>query len=510
MNILDIARGMLFGYGVKIVQIAATLLVVPFILSVLGIERYGHIFAILSALGILTLVSDGLKLSFARSISQSINGGPEATSQCVGAGLKAMLLLASIVGLTAFLFRTPLLEMLGVPLRGEYLNSVLLAAGIVSVENGLFSFHAYLTARGRLDFLNALTAAEVLIRNGSFVLVFLHQPARADTYFAIFFLWSTLRYLIMASYAISTWREDFRGLSRGRIQDAWGAVSYSLPLTFDSLQHYLFQRFSIPLVNRFIGPAEAGLLALGINSISNNLAQVLFTVARPLLVPVAARLDLANMTPPNRHLLLRVDAMFALCVALTMIPLIVLMPAVIGVWLGEEYRELVLPAQILVSGTALNVSFNIRRSLLIGQGYGGAIVRTSFILTLLAALAFAWALFEARSWVYITAVIASFSALTSVLAVGIVFERHLLRPESVSTRGTLRRTIAWVLAISIAILMGRYTPDHLTWNLLVLALASAGSVLLIAHLLVVPVQEVVATLQKLRKGARRSLFVEPS
>jgi O-antigen/teichoic acid export membrane protein len=261
-------------------------------------------------------------------------------------------------------------------------------------------------------------------------------------------------------------------------------------------------------VNRFIGPAEAGLLALGINTISGSLAQVLFTVARPLLVPIAARLDLENMNQSKRSLLLRVDATFALCVALTMIPLIALMPTVIGVWLGGDYDAMILPSQILVAGTAFTAGFNIRRSLLVGQGKGVAIVKVSLGLMLLAVGVFAWALVGARDWVLVTAVIAGFSALTSVLAVGLVFERHLLIPEARQARGTLRRTVAWSLAIVNAMLVSRMAPSGLSVDLLIPAIGSVLGVLVVAHLLVIPARDLISTLRTLKGGARRSLFAD--
>ncbi len=508
MNILDMVRGMLFGYGLKTIQIAATLLVVPYLLSMLGIDRYGRIFAIVSAVGLLSLVSDGLKLSFSRSISRAIPRGPDATGRHLGAGLKAMLLVAIVFVAGATYFARPMLDLLGVPWAPEYGNSVLLAAGIVALENGFFAFHAYLTARGRLDFLNAMAGVEVIARNAGFVLYFMSHPARADAYFAIWFASSAIRVAATAAYAIWNHPADFRAVLEGRMGEAWSAVTYSLPLTLDSLQHYIFQRFSIPLVNRFIGPAEAGLLALGINTISGNLAQVLFTVARPLLVPVAARLDLDRMAASKKTLLLRVDAIFAVCVAVTMVPLIALMPTIIGFWLGADYEQLVLPAQILVAGTTIAVSFNIRRSMLIGQGKGVAIVKVSICLLPFALAAFGWSLIVAKNWVYVALVIASFSAVSTVCAVGLVFERTLLVPAARIERGTLRRTLAWSIAIASAIYVSHFAPTTLTPSLVLPAFGALAIVGILTHLLVISAEHFLSTLRRLKGGARLSLFAD--
>lgn len=508
MNLVDLMRGMFFGYGLKLLQIAATLVVVPFILDELGLDRYGRIFVVMSVLGVTTIATDGLKLSFARTISQSIADGPAATARFMGAGLKAMLLVTVGVAVAAMLVRVPALELLGVPVEPEYVVAWSLAGWVVVVDSGLFSFHAYLTARGRLDLINALTGVEVILRNLAFVIVFMNFPPDAGVYLAIFLTGSFLRYGAMIVYSIRRWPQDFSGMSEGRLRDSWAAVSYSLPLTLDSVQHYAFQRFSIPLVNRFIGPAEAGLLALGINTISNNLAQVLFTVARPLLVPIAARLDLETMASSTRRLLLSVDALFAVCVASTMVPLIAVMPTVIGTWLGPDYDVLSFPAQILVAGTTVNVSYNVRRSLLIGQGFGAAIARVSVALSVLSAGCLAWALLSAGDWVYVTLVIAAFSALTSTLAVGLVFERRLLRPEAVQERGALRRTLAWCVAIGAAIGLSRFAPAALEPSLLIPATGSIAVVVLATHFLVIPIPRILETVAKLRGNARRSLFAD--
>jgi O-antigen/teichoic acid export membrane protein len=501
---------MAVGYGLRVVQIAATLIVVPFLLreDAIGIERYGQIFAILSALGVVSLILDGLKVSYSRSISASLAEGSAATSLFIGAGIKAMMGVSLAVAIAVLVWRRAFLGALGIPADADFLGAMWWAAAFVVFDNGLFSVHAHLTARGRLDLLNGLIAIEVVLRNLAFFAWFTARPATAAAYMAIFAGGLGLRYFIIVLFAVWHWPDDFRGWWRGRVGDTWGAVRYSLPVSVVTAQYFVFQRLTIPLVGRFIGPAEAGLLALGLNTISSNLAQILFTVARPVLVPIAARLDFATMTTSTRRLLLHVDSLYVCGVVAVTVPLVAVMPTLIGVWLGPDYEKLVLPAQILVAGTTFQVAFNVQRSILIGQGLAAHIARGSIVVTVLSMLGLAWSVLVARDWVAVTLVIGLYGLASTILPVGRIFERRLLAPEALKARHTLRISLACASALALAAALSLFSPARLHGLAAAILVVSLGAVVTIGHLVVIPASDALRTVQRLRSSARRSLFGE--
>ena len=128
----------------------------------------------------------------------------------------------------------------------------------------------------------------------------------------------------------------------------------------------------------------------------------------------------------------------------------------------------------------------------------------------LSLVAMGWALGVAREWIWVTVVIAVFSAVSSFLAVGLVFERVLLTPESTRSRGALRRAITGGAGGALAIYVSQWAPRELAFGVVPLMGATFAFVLVMAHVVMIPARDVVDTLARLKKGARKSLFAAPS
>jgi O-antigen/teichoic acid export membrane protein len=273
-----------------------------------------------------------------------------------------------------------------------------------------------------------------------------------------------------------------------------------------SINFFVFQRLSIPLTARFIGPAEAGLLSLGINTIANNLSQVLFNVARPILIPVASRIRFDRLSASRASLLLNVDAIYSITVGLVTVPIIASLPTLIGVWLGGEHDELVLPAQILVAGAALNVAFNVRRALMVGQGLAGPLARASLLCGAIGLVGLYWALIVQPSWPAIAGVVAVVGGTSSAIGAGIAFDRAALLPGTRSAQRGLRTIGVLLVSIAAAFAASRFAPTGLDPTMVFPPIVGAATILLMGHVALIPLATVFDTLKRLRAGAERPLF----
>lgn len=509
MNLVTLIRGILSGYALRLIQILASLLVVPFLLQdhILGIETYGRCVAITAALSFLNVVTDGLRVSYSRSIAKALSDSETRVADCVGSGLKVMVLFVALASAALLAGRSHLLSLLGVPVTDEWLAAIAFAIAFVLVENLLYVFESYVLARGRLDFVNQVLAAEVILRNLAYVVLFSHAGGSAVSYMGILSLGSVARCLVFTLYATRRHPNDFDGMWRAPMRGASEVIRYSLSLSAASLHFFIFQRLSIPLVNRFVGAAEAGLLAIALNTIALNASQVLFSVVRPILVPIASRIDLGALSERRRQLIHQVDCLYAASVGLVMAPLVAALPAVVVLWLGEEYDELVFPAQFLVSAAALQVSFNLRRAFLVGQGEAPVLARISLALTAVALVALVFSVGWLASWVAVAITIGTLTALSGAVTSGLVFERRMLRPQDPGQGQTLRRIVALGAALGFGWWLSGKVGASVLWAA-VGAGVTATVMLVAAHLLVLPLPSSIRLLRRIRGGARASLFPE--
>ena len=507
MKVADIARGMITGYGLRLLQMVASLIVVPFLLrdDVLGIDNYGRIFSILGALSFVSLLTDGMKASFARSIAQSMSHEDISTGRRIGSAVKLMTTICVVLGVVLLTGHVWLLELLSIPVEADYRMGAALAICAVVFENLLFIFSSLLTARGRMDVLNAILGVEVIVRNGAFLVWFSIADASLTGYFTIFFAGIAARLIVLVAFSLSTWPRDFEGFWSSKIADSADAVRYSFSLSMVSVNYFIFQRLSIPLTARFIGPAEAGLLAIALGTIANNLSQVLFNVARPLLVPVASRIDFGSISASRSRLLLGIDGAYSLLVVLVTVSIIASMPTLIGLWLGVERLDLVLPAQILVAGACVQVGFNVRRAFLVGQGRARMLARVSIACGAVGLFGLAWALGVSSQWLSVAVVVAAVSGAASAIGAGLGFDASGLLPESARSRRGWRILGTMAVGIAAGFWSSRWAPTGISPMAVVPPLVTLTVAMAASQWLLIGVGEVREVFVRLRAGADRSV-----
>lgn len=507
MNLVDLMRGIASGYVVRLLQILATVLVIPFLLrqDVLGIENYGGCVSMIAAFGLISMVTDGLRVSYSRSIAQAISASPAAIAVSVGSGLKVMLLLLASLALALFAIRGWLLGILGLPATDEWRLALALAAAAALAENLFHLFQSYALARGRLDVVNGVVAGEVILRNMLFVGIFSSVVASPSIYMAIVAGAVLLRGFCFVGFALWRFPGDFKGLLAAPMKESMDALRYSVAVSGASLQFFVIQRMSIPLVNRFVGSAEAGLLAIALNTITNNASQVLFSVVRPILVPIASRFRYNDLSTSARRVLHEVDCLYAFIVALVMVPLVAVLPSIIELWLGADFEQMAMPAQILVAGAAVQVSFNVRRSVLIGQGKARTVAQISVVIAVLAALGLLWATAWAESWQWAAFVIACSAAMNGLIAHGWVFESGLLSGDSPGVGATWRRMLGVAIGLACAIGIGWATPLS-SWMAIPAFVAAFALMVGFGHMLLIQIGDVVGLIKRMRASSHRSFF----
>jgi len=506
LNLIDLLRGVLTGYVVRFLQVLASLLVVPFLLrdDVLGIETYGRIFSILASLGLVNMLTDGLRVSYSRSIAQALDSPDERVAECVGSGIKAMMLLVASVGIILVWIRPAILGFLEIPVTRDWMTAIALAIAQTLIGNLLYIFQSYALARGRLDFVNQVSMVEVIARNAAIIGIFMFFEASATGYMAILTIGVLGRYLSFAVYGFLNHPEDFRGMFGARIENSLTVIRYSFAISAASFQYFVLYRLSIPLVNRWIGSEEAGLLAIALNTIASNASQVLFSVVRPILVPLTARLDFRGLSPERRRILHELDALYSIFVIIFMAPLISAMPLLISLWLGTSYSQLVVPAQVLVAGSAIQVGFNIRRAMLVGQGYAASIARISMILVPISALGLVSAAVWLSHWHAVAFVGAGFTALNAILAHGLVYERRFMALGD--ARGDLFRVVvSMLLCLVIAGSLSLWVGDSIRVALIV-GLLTLVVVIAVSHFLILPIPRAMFLFKRLRRSAHTPLF----
>lgn len=507
MRVVDIARGMLTGYGLRLLQIFATLLVVPYLLrdDMLGIDDYGRVYSILGALSLIALLTDGLKAAFARVISRSLSDDDASTGRVIGSAAKIMTAVCSIATIVLVVAHREFLELLAIPVEFDYRAGWILAVLAVVLENALFILTSLLTARGRMDVMNVVLAFEVIGRNAVFVGWFHHFGASLTAYFSIYLAGVAIRMIAVLVYATTAWRGDFQGFWSGRIADSAEAVRYSFSLSLSSVNYFVFQRLSIPLTARFIGPAEAGMLAIALNTIANNLSQVIFNVARPLLIPVASRIRFDRLSESRARLLLDVDGLYTVLVCTVTAPMIAFMPTLIEVWLGAERSVLVVPAQILIAGATIQVGFNVRRALLVGQGLAAMIARVSLVCGALGLPALYWALVEKQDWWWVAVVIALVGSAASAIGIGIGFDKVGLLPDTARPRRGLRALFVMAVSLGTAAVLSRSLDGTISIASLAAPLVAVLVTLGCSQLVLTGFADARSTFVKLRKGSHRSI-----
>jgi hypothetical protein len=511
VRIRDVASGIAAGYFTRGIQLLATLLLVPFLLAddILGVDGYGEVFTLLAFASVLSLLTDGLRVSFSRSISLSIAREPHLTASLLGSAVK----LNSGIGFVflggILLFSNSLLDALGIALTEHNEHALLLAGAVAFAETVPFAFESYLLARGRMVFLNGIRAAEVVVRTLGLFVVLSGAEASTRSYLLVLFLTIFFRQACIAGYVLYRWSSELAGLIRAPLSDALATVHYSLAVSGSSFSFYALTRFTIILANRFLGSTESGYLALVLNTLDRYVSELLFSVLRPILIPVASMLHPRTLSESGRLWLLRAVALYTSLMLVAIFSIVTLLPLVVPLWLGSDFQLLILPMQAVLIGTAARLATSLKHSMLIAHGQAPRLAVISFLTLIPAVLAILWGVLGLRSWSAIAFAVSGYHVIAGIVGVVGGFDRLLDRSGTPESRPTLRflAMLAGMtgVALSASYLLGDLLAESRWPSAALVWLLTVGIFLAITDRLSIRISEALRTLRKLRDDSHREL-----
>jgi len=510
VKLKQLTAGIATGYVVKGVQFLAAMVLVPFLLrrDILGVEGYGRVFTLIAFMGAGTVVTMGVWLSFERSISKALGSDPDGTQgqvgSLIGSGTILLFSLCAMIGLPALIWETRLLELVRIPLESDYRVAFRLAIIWMTAENAFSLFRSTLTARGAISYINSVTMGEVLLRTAALFLLLPHMEAAFVGYFVLNLAFAALRLVGFVGWILTQAPTDLRGLTRLSVRDVRETVLYSRSITLAEGASFLVRRAPLLLASRYLAPAEVGFVALVINTIQNYVLTILFTVVQPLALPIAARFDPRRLTATARKFFFDLEGLYCAGVYLIVAEGIVFAPDLIQLWLGEGYGSIVLPAQVMLGGCAVEITYAIRKSLLVGQGFLPEAVSRILALAMLTVCVVWVGVTVYERWELAVFAIGGYLVLTNLFGIGSVWTRHFVSPGE-PVPGLLR-FVSFAPIFLVAVVASRFVFEGDVYHGVLAAVVVLACSLLSIQLFVLPLQNIRPTILRLTRSMDRNLF----
>ncbi len=509
MKLRDLLSGIASGYLSKAIQLVVSLALVPFLLrqDVLGLEDFGRASAILAAVQLLTLCTDGIRISFTRALAQAVGrqGGGASPGETLGSGSKILALCCAVLAVGISLAAEPVLRVLSIEASPDNLRALWLTAALFFAENSLNLLQVPLMTRGAIPFVNTVLTAETLLRAAGLAIALSLRPHSLTLYCSVFLAAALARHAIIFLQLRRSSPQDLRGATRARLAIALPALRYSLPLTAHWGTTILIQRAPIVMASQFLGAEASGLLAIAISTIRGYFLQVLFSVLQPIEVPVGSLLDPRKLSAGARATLWDLEAIYVLSVTGLIACASAIAPELLRLWLGSGYAALALPSQILLLGCGVELSLSLRRSIVTGQGLLSASVHRYAIagaLTLLVCwLSATWL----RRWEPMVASVGLFLILANSWAIAAPLRRAF---AALAGPHWLRIPLFATATSGIALGLSALFSSEASYRGLFALPATALIVVLLAQLALIPLDRALATFRRLRALGDRSL-IEP-
>lgn len=427
MKIRQIAAGIVSGYASKLVQLLASVAIVPFLLrsEVLGVEAYGRAFAILGATSLIGIATTGLHLSAERAISRAIGRGTgdsgPTVGEMLGSGTKVLSLVSLAFVLPLLVFGDGVIRSLGLTPDADHRLGLLAAVSIALFENAFYLFRAPLLARGDIAYVNLVGLFEIVARTALIFVLFSSVRGTVATFLGIQAAFTLLRQLLLLA---RLGRSDLTGFAGAPLASAMETVRYAGPVSLAEGAVILIRNLPVVLATRFLGPTEAGWVAVVSNTLQGYFLQIFYSVVQPIALPIASRFALDAVGTNRRRGFMELEAAYSLGVAIVFAQLIYWTPLVIPLWLGQDLAVIGFATQIMLAGTGIQTGAIIRRSVLIGQGHFAAAVPAIAGGAIVMSVAMAVGVAGTGSWRAAIACSAGFLVASGSLGVDRVFARR--------------------------------------------------------------------------------------
>lgn len=361
----EIILGLGSGYLQKLIQIGANIIIVPLMISdrALGLSEYGELMTILTVVAFFSMILDGARLSISRKVGQQRG----ADNSGLGVSVAAMLLVLFIPIILLAFFGEYLFSFAGLDQIGS--SIILLSIILLFFEQLNYVLAQHYHSAGLTWQVNFLTTVLVILR---FVVICL----------AVFFLQFSIEiYLVIFStFFLVQWIYFVFDLCKRRVlvggdlsfetEELREVLHYSWPLSLKGLATFFVYRFGVIVCNRVIGPDAAAVYSLIFTTIKNYLGQIFVAVLRPMVIPITAAKDIANISQKNIQLLRSLLRIYDLFVVGAVFFVAFSADFWLELWLGDIFLEFSILFSLAIMIIALEVVSGIKALLLISQGFG--------------------------------------------------------------------------------------------------------------------------------------------
>jgi hypothetical protein len=239
----------------------------------------------------------------------------------------------------------------------------------VIVFQVMFPVEATLHAVGKTYSVNVLMTAEVILRVLIVVVMFIALPASIEGYLLVFTGLlagrAVVEAVILRKLVASVCSESVPTLA-AEVNALWS----SSVLMLQGLSAFSVFRAPVLLANKVMGSEAAAVISILVATVRTYLYQALISSVQPMMVPIAARIGVREMTQEQVRLVR--DLLGAHQTASTALCLFVAItaPAWLDLWLGQTFAVFALAATVMTLTVSVEVSAIVISQVVVSQGYG--------------------------------------------------------------------------------------------------------------------------------------------
>jgi len=377
-----LARNTFFNFAGRFGAMVVTLFLTPYIISQLGVRRFGVwslILVIASCVGLLDL---GLRASFVKYVAEyHARRDYEAINRVLNSGLALYLILSLVIIAAGFILRDPILRLFKIPtdLFADARFVLLVAMAIYSLSNVFGLFQAVMTGLQRMDVTNLIALGVSVFRVLGTVLSLelgyglrglIASEALALALTALLLVLSAFRLLpqLQVSWAFYDW-PSLRRL-----------LSYGIKVQVSRLADLAISQTDKLLLGYFLGLSPVAFYEVGSRVVltSKRLSRVLISAIVPAVAEMDAREDQISLC----RLYLRGSKYLVMVVAPVLLFIAAAAPLILTTWMGEGYELSVPVIRFLALGHLVHLLTGVGTTT--AKGMGKPEYETRYSLLLLA------------------------------------------------------------------------------------------------------------------------------
>jgi O-antigen/teichoic acid export membrane protein len=377
---VELVRSALAGAGARVATLLVGLFMTPYLVARLGIERFGVWALITAAVGMIGLCDLGLRNGLVRYLAAGLEAPDRQseTSEILSTSLLFYGLVSAVVGPVLFAARGPILSFLGVPpgLRAEASAAFVVAVASLLATNALAIFPAVCDARRRMDLMNGLGVATLLLTSVTTV-VLIERGGGLPEVAAAQLLGVIVYHVLVARAALRM--AGPLGISPKRFSTRWfrRLFGFGARLQISTLCGVANRQFDKLLLSRWAGLTLVGSYEIAARVVANlGSTQTLLTA---VLLPASSHL----LATGDRDRLVRLYRRAQRYCALLAIPpflfVVSYAPVAMVAWIGRPEPQAVVFTQLLATGYLMNSSTNAVAFVCQGIGRADLQAQQSFV-----------------------------------------------------------------------------------------------------------------------------------